>query len=206
MSAGMIFFMVGCSTVGVTKIANSPNFPAKPDNCDIQVFMNSQEIHRKYVELCEIDVRTGTSIFNDTSAQGAIKEAKPKACEQGCDAIIVDSAGTGYVTRTRGAGMAFVRGIKFVGPDPGNPVLAKKYFEAGNSDYKAGNYPEAISYLNAAVKLYTNYWQAYQLLAFCYYKQNDVQNCMVNCDLSLGINPDNASLKGFDDKLKNGTK
>jgi hypothetical protein len=92
----------GCSTVGVTKIASSPDFPAKPDNCDIQVFMNPHEIHRKYVELCEIDVRTGHSIFNDTSAAGAIKEAKPKACEQGCDAIIVDSAGTGYVTGTRG--------------------------------------------------------------------------------------------------------
>ena len=198
-----LILISGCSTVGVTMIGDNPVYPAKPDDCDIKVFMGDKNISRKYVEVCMIDVKTGTTIFDDTSIQGAIKNAKPKACEAGCDAIIIKTASTQVVAiNGRASSKTIVVGIKFVGAESGDSATADQYYHAGLVSYQGTKWGEAISYLKATVQINPNYWRAFQLLAYAYYQLNDTQDCIQSCDASLQINPNNPSLQKFDDKLK----
>lgn len=87
-------------------------------------------------------------------------------------------------------------------PICGYAATADEYYNAGFTDYQVGKWGESISYLEAATQQNPNYWQAYQLLAYDYYRTNDIQKCIQNCDASLQINPNNSALQNFVDKLK----
>jgi tetratricopeptide (TPR) repeat protein len=87
-------------------------------------------------------------------------------------------------------------------PICGYAATADEYYHAGYTDYQAGKWGEAISYFEGAVQLNPNHWQAYQLLAYSYYRTNDIQKCIQNGDACLKINPNNPTLQNFIDKLK----
>jgi hypothetical protein len=79
---------------------------------------------------------------------------------------------------------------------------ADDYYHSGLTDYQAGKWEEAVSYLVGAVQQNPNYWQAYQLLAYSYYHLNDIPKCIQNGEASLQINATNPTLQTFVDKLK----
>ncbi len=110
-----IFFTIaGCASVGVTRLGGY-SYPPKSSDCNLLVFTDVKSVTRKYVEICLIDSRTGQSAFDNKTVQGAIEAAMPKACEAGCDAIIVQSGDTeGANLMGWGSGRAIITGIKFI--------------------------------------------------------------------------------------------
>jgi hypothetical protein len=102
-----------CAVVGVTRLT-SP-LPPRELGCQLRVFLTEKAIRRQYEVVCLIDARTGISNFADRSASGAIDSARPKACECGTDAIIVDSVGSQTVGESYNSqGTAVVRAIRFL--------------------------------------------------------------------------------------------
>ncbi len=93
--------LMGCTKVGVTQLAAGGRFPAKAENCRLDIYSNAKEITRKHVEVCLIDSRTGTTLFHDKSASAAIEHARPHACKCGADALLVQSADTDGMSFSR---------------------------------------------------------------------------------------------------------
>lgn len=87
-------------------------------------------------------------------------------------------------------------------PVYGHSVTADDNYHSGLTAYQAGKWGEAISYLEGATQLNPNYWEAFQLLGYSYYRINDTPNCIQNCESSLKIHPNNPTLQAFLDKLK----
>ena len=102
---------LSCTSVGVTR---SRPGQAKPENCRLDVYTSPTEVGRPFVVACLIDVRTGTSVFHNTTGAGAVNYARPAACGCGADALIVVQAGTQgdgfWIPRT---GSAVVRAIRY---------------------------------------------------------------------------------------------
>jgi hypothetical protein len=95
---------------------------------------------------------------------------------------------------------AFV--VLSVFPVFGYAMTADEYYHKGLTSYEAGKWGEAISYLEGAIQDNFNHWQAYQLLGYSYYRINEPQKSIQNCEASLKINPNNPTLQTFVDKLK----
>lgn len=106
-----IILLSGCASVGSTQL--KPSEPKAP-NCQLDIYSSKEEIKRPYESVCVIDSRTGTSAFDDKSAAGAIRLSKPKACQCGADAILIEQMDTeGMTFMTWGKGKAIVRGIRY---------------------------------------------------------------------------------------------
>ncbi len=87
-------------------------------------------------------------------------------------------------------------------PICGYAFTADEYYHAGFADYQAGKWNNAIPLLENAIQQDPNYWEAYQILAYSYYRLNDIQKCLRNGDASIRIHPNNPTLQNFIDKLK----
>lgn len=101
--------VIACGSIGVTRLKQATS---KEYDCDLDVYTRASKVTRPYDELCLIDVRTGSSVFDDKTIAGAINEAKPAACRCGADAIILMGGDTqadlGY-----GHGTAIITAIRF---------------------------------------------------------------------------------------------
>ncbi len=87
-------------------------------------------------------------------------------------------------------------------PFYGYGAAAADNFHVGVEQYQAGNWRNAIAYFKQVVQSNPGDWQAYQYMGYAYYRLNDTQKCLSNCESSLDINPNNPKLQAFVDKLK----
>ena len=69
-------------------------------------------------------------------------------------------------------------------------------------DYQAGQYDKAIQECQSAVQMNPNYWQAFQVLGYCYYEQKNNLQALQAIDESLRLHPDNAALRQFEQQLR----
>jgi len=100
-----------CTSVKVTTLKT---YPSKPVNCKLDVYINENEIKKDYEIVCELNSKTGTTLFSKKTVANAIDRAKPKACEYGSDAIIViSSEKIGFNFWNWGQGKAMIKGIKY---------------------------------------------------------------------------------------------
>ena len=97
-----------CATVGVTV---SKSYPAKREDCNLEVYFDKTEIERPYEVIALLDSKTGSNA-NKTVAR-AIEVAKPKACACGADAILIVQTNTVTVSGGGGYGSAMIKCIKF---------------------------------------------------------------------------------------------
>jgi hypothetical protein len=120
-AVALAFLLLGnaCASVGVTEIKPGRS---KPLGCQLDVWTSVEEIPRPHVVACLIDSKTGSSAFDDKTAAGAIKLARPAACECGADALLIaNTARTGVSAYSWGEGMATVKAIRYTGPAPTAP-------------------------------------------------------------------------------------
>lgn len=107
----MLLLIPACASVGATQLQSAR---PRADDCKLDVYSSETEITRPWETVCMIDSRTGTTAFADKTASAAIKNAKPKACKCGADAIVIQSMDTEGVTLvTWGKGKAIVKGIRY---------------------------------------------------------------------------------------------
>jgi hypothetical protein len=104
----IIVLFSACASVGVTV---SKSAPAKPKDCILDIYFSSSEIKRSFEVIALIDSKTGSNL-NKTVAK-AIENAKPKACQCGADAIIVEQSNTVTVSGGGGYGSAILRCIRY---------------------------------------------------------------------------------------------
>jgi hypothetical protein len=113
----VLFCSLACTKVGVTHLGNAGSYAPKPENCALDVFSSSDEIKQKYVEVCLIDSRTGSTLFHDKSAAAAVDHARADACKCGADALLIQSTDTKGVSMSGwGEGKAIVKAIRYVKP------------------------------------------------------------------------------------------
>jgi hypothetical protein len=79
---------------------------------------------------------------------------------------------------------------------------AADYYKPAVQYYQQGLYDKAIQECQYALQMDPNYWQAYQLMGYCYFKQKDNDRSIQNIDLSLKLHPDNPVLYQFEVSVK----
>ncbi|HUO58745.1 MAG TPA: tetratricopeptide repeat protein [bacterium] len=84
-------------------------------------------------------------------------------------------------------------------------ATSNDYYQIGMKDYNAGQYREAIRYLQAATQLDPSNWQAYQAEGNCYYALRDYPAAQEAYDQSLAVHPDNPGLRNFSRSLQKTT-
>ena len=89
-SAPLLFILCSCATTSITRINSLEK--AKPMDCKIDVYKSVEEVKRKYIVTCEIKSKTGGTLFDNRTIDGAIKHAKRSACKCGGDAIYVEQS------------------------------------------------------------------------------------------------------------------
>lgn len=108
----LIFVLSSCASVKVEKLTANP---PKSKNCNLEVFNNESEVKRKFQVVCNLDSKTGNSIWNKRTAEAAIENAKNKACECGADAIVINSSGrTKLKFYSYRRGVASMKGVKYL--------------------------------------------------------------------------------------------
>jgi hypothetical protein len=71
-------------------------------------------VKHKFEVVCLIDSLTPSNAFADKTAAGAIKRAKPSACECGADGLIIESLTTqGTTAFGWGSGSAILKAIRY---------------------------------------------------------------------------------------------
>ena len=102
---------LSCATVEVIVLKE---YPPKPADCEIDVYMIADDIQKPYEEICILDSRTGTNLLSIKTFEQAIKLAKPKACKCGADAILVTEVEKrGINLLDWGEGRAVLKGVKY---------------------------------------------------------------------------------------------
>jgi tetratricopeptide (TPR) repeat protein len=84
-------------------------------------------------------------------------------------------------------------------------ATANDDYAGGNQLYQQGQYDQAIHSFQAAIQANPNYWQAYQVLGYCYYAQKNNLQALQAMDQSLQINPNNPPLQQFDNQVRAAT-
>ena len=103
--------IISCVTVQVNVLKE---YPPKPYNCPLDIYMIEEDINRPYEEICILESKTGTNLFSKKTFEQAIKLAQPKACRCGADAILVTSVDKyGVNVLHYGRGIALVKGIRY---------------------------------------------------------------------------------------------
>ena len=102
---------ISCATVYVNVIKE---YPPKPRNCLLDVYMIEEDIEKPYEDICILDSYTGSTAFSTKTFEQAIELSKPKACRCGADAIVVTFVDRQKTTFfTYGNGNAVVKGIRY---------------------------------------------------------------------------------------------
>ena len=70
-------------------------------------------------------------------------------------------------------------------------------FNAGKKFYDQYLYEQAITAFQEAVSIEPNYWEAYQMMSYSYYKQGKRDGALEAANKSLKIHGDNAELRKF---------
>lgn len=83
-------FLAGCSSTGYVRVGKS-TLPAKPEGCQLEVFAAEADVKRPFEKLCLLDAKTGSTLYNDRSPEGAMKRLRKAACICGADAVIITS-------------------------------------------------------------------------------------------------------------------
>jgi opacity protein-like surface antigen len=81
-------------------------------------------------------------------------------------------------------------------------TTANDHFQAGVAAYQQNKMADSVASLKQAVSLDPSNWHAYQLMGNAYMKMNQANSALAAYDQSLRINPDNAVLKAYVDKLR----
>lgn len=93
MNKALLLMVVGtlsaCAGATVTRLKTAP---ARPLDCDLEIFATEAEVPKKFETLCLVEAHTGTGLMHDRTAAGALAHAKPKLCECGADAAIIVEA------------------------------------------------------------------------------------------------------------------
>lgn len=75
-------------------------------------------------------------------------------------------------------------------------------YQAGVALYRQGQYDKSIVQLQLAFQADPDNWQALQIIAYDFYAENNFQESVRACDMSLRIHPDNPALRQFADKMR----
>ncbi|OGR89900.1 MAG: hypothetical protein A2V88_12820 [Elusimicrobia bacterium RBG_16_66_12] len=75
-------------------------------------------------------------------------------------------------------------------PAPANAAQAQQYFTAGVQYHDAGQFPEAVQYLEYALSQDASLWQARQYLGNCYVQLGRVREAIDQFEKVLAVNPD----------------
>ena len=73
---------------------------------------------------------------------------------------------------------------------PGQAAQAQPYFQAGVQSHDAGQFPEAVQYLEYAMSLDPSLWQAKQYLGNCYVQLGRASEAIAQFEAVLAVNPD----------------
>lgn len=79
---------------------------------------------------------------------------------------------------------------------------ATEYYQAGLSSYEAGNYEDALSYLEYALSLDSGLTDAYSYIAASYYALGRYEEAIANYEIVLSMNPNDTELADFIEKIK----
>jgi hypothetical protein len=82
-----VLLLSGCTTVGVTRM--KANIAPKHQDCQLDIYSSQNEIEKPYEVVCLVQAQTGTSLFHDTTGPGAVRYARPYACQCGADAMLI---------------------------------------------------------------------------------------------------------------------
>lgn len=67
--------------------------------------------------------------------------------------------------------------------------LAQKYKELGNQAYKSQDYSKALNYYSKAIEADSTDPSFFSNRSLCYYNLNRFQECLMDCERALRINP-----------------
>ncbi len=79
---------------------------------------------------------------------------------------------------------------------------AADYYQAGLSSYEAGNYEDAISYLEYVLSIDNTLTDAYSYIAASYYALGRYDEAIANYEAVLNINPNDTELSNFIEQIK----
>ncbi len=79
---------LGCSSTGYVRVGTTVATP-KPEGAPVEVYSTEADVKRPFEKLCLVDAKTGSTLYNDRSPEGAMKRAKNAARICGADAIIL---------------------------------------------------------------------------------------------------------------------
>ncbi|CAG5074463.1 hypothetical protein DYBT9623_05150 [Dyadobacter sp. CECT 9623] len=142
------FCTILTSCVKNASLTITKNYPERPKGCNVDIYIDKDDIKRQYETICIIDTKTGKAAFERKRLNHVIDLARPLACEAGADALLLMAAG-----RTDGNGALDIggssngifKGIKYTdgGPAPQNNVRQKpqtqmeKYYDAKRAKEQA---------------------------------------------------------------------
>lgn len=93
--------------------------------------------------------------------------------------------------------------LLLLGPVPDAAALTPQdYYQAGLKLCAQGQYEQAVTYFKLTVQLDPSNWRAYQALGTSYYHLNLIPDALAAMDQSLALNPDNPSLRQFEDSIQ----
>lgn len=87
-----IFLITGCIILpgcASTRYAQLKEYPQKPHDCHLDIYTVDDTINKEFEIVCEIESKTGSTLFSNKSYMHALELGKPIACFCGADAIIV---------------------------------------------------------------------------------------------------------------------
>jgi tetratricopeptide (TPR) repeat protein len=79
-----------------------------------------------------------------------------------------------------------------------------KYYKKGLALYGQGYYEEALERFQQALDENFEFWQAYQMVGYCYFEMRKKEDAMKAFEESLEINPNNPKLQKIYHNLKSG--
>lgn len=80
-------FFTGCVTTNTTTVTKLKSYPAKSENCKMDIF--TQKPGKRFKEIALLHVIGGNSEFKLHSVHSLFPDLKKKACLVGGDAIII---------------------------------------------------------------------------------------------------------------------
>ncbi len=79
---------------------------------------------------------------------------------------------------------------------------AEDYYKPAAQYYQLGQFDQSIQQCKYALMLNPDFWQAYQLMGYCYCREKNYSQALQALDQSLRINPNNPTLAQYDQKIR----